>query len=229
MSASASKRGTPMDKIAIPTNAKRCVVQVRHSHSVQEGPNESRTLTTMGQILCAAVAPDYEELLKKLTERFGAPIFASSQYPRALLTAFLVTGANQIVMDERLNLDASVKKAPAPAGSPHPNLYAHWKDEGLGVPQMLQRLAADPSLFGNQPVNEGIQRMEDFVLNAFPESNLVIAFDHEPAISLYAAKCGMVAEKLGLTECQAMIFFLDAAGNVISIEKFESKATKGGD
>ena len=211
--------------ILIPNDAVRCVVRGRHSHSVQEGSNETRTLTAEGVKLCGDVKADYCELLDELAARFGVPRFACSEFPRSMLTCFLVTGASQITRDSHLNLEASVKKSPAPTGSPHADLYTHWKAEGLGIPEMLQRLAADPSLFGDQPVAKALENAADFVKHAFPEACLVVAFDHEPAISLYAAQCNAPTSYLGLEECQAFVFFLDAHGDVISVQKFTPVAT----
>ncbi|MBI2444166.1 MAG: hypothetical protein HYV42_02925 [Candidatus Magasanikbacteria bacterium] len=218
---------TKASEIQIPEDAVRCVVRGRHSHSVQDGPNETRTLTSSGAALCVAVRNEYAVLIGgSLMRQFGHQcMYACSEYPRSLLTTFLVTNAEQIVRDSRLNLDASVKKAPAPAGSKHPNLHAHWKAEGLSVSDMLRRLAADPSLFGPQPVARALANATDFVRNAFPEGRLVITFDHEPAISLYAAQVGAKPELLGLEECQAFLFFLDDGGNVISVQKFTPPAT----
>lgn len=211
-------------KFLIPEGTARIVIRGRHSHSVQEGPNETRTLTTEGVALCAAVRNEYHELFAELAVGFGNPLFACSEYPRSMITTFLVTGAEQITADQRLNLDASVKKAPDPKGC-HANLKKHWDAEGLTIPQMLQRLAADPSLFGNQPVEEALEHAKDFVLNAFPGNRLVVTFDHEPAIGLFAAQCGAAPEEFGLEECQANVFFLNAENKIIGVKKFTPTAT----
>lgn len=216
---------TDPKQIQIPENATRCVVRVRHSHSVQDGDNLSRTLTTEGLMLCMDVREEYLALIHgTLQKMFGTPRFACSNAAHAMITAYLVTLAEHITRDPRLDLEASVKKSPAPAGSTYPNLHAHWKAEGLTIGQMLQRLAANLSLFGNQPVTEAIEKAKDFVLHAF-KSQLVVTFDHEPAISLLAAQVGTDPNILGLEECQALIFFIDMEGVIIEVQKFAPAKT----
>lgn len=213
------ERLLPGGYMANRANATRCVIRVRHSLSVQEGPNEARTLTLQGVFLCRKVREKYLTLIMVFERQFGKAVFASSPFPRALLTAFLVTEAENIHIDDRLGLELSVKKAPAPPGSTHANLYDHWKSEGLTLSEMISRLADDLSLFGDQPVEMGLAKSEDFNKRAFPESNLIVAFGHEPGISLLAN--GFVKkEDLGLNECQAFVFFYDANGKCVGVEKF---------
>lgn len=212
-------------QIDVPESAVRCVVRVRHTHSVQEGENETRTITTEGKELCDAVQDVYAMLMEFLVGLFGPTIIACSTWPRALLTAYLVTRAPHIHQDPRLKLKASVKKSPAPEGSPHPNLYAHWQAEGLSLGQMMQQLAADPKIFGPQNVEPALADNVEFLKTGFGESKLVIAFDHEPMISLLAAKHDAPAELLGLEECQAFVFFLDKYDGVLPVQKFTPPAT----
>jgi hypothetical protein len=195
--------------------------------------HETRTLTEAGVKLCADVREEYMLLLMFLAEIFGLPACAASEFPRSLLTTFLITRAPQIHTDPRLTLDVSVKKAPTPEGSPHKNLYEHWKAAGFSLGEMMQRLAADVSLFGEQPVATGLMGAQNFIMSGYPDSRLVVTFDHEPMISLYAAERKLIpTSELGLDECQAMIFFLgkdpgedDRPMKVIGVQKFTPTAT----
>lgn len=211
--------------IEVPNGAVRAVVRWRHTYSVPEGSDETRTITLEGKELCEAVMSDYRALIGFLSPIFGEEIIACSYWPRAILTAFLITESPQIHTRKDLQSGASIKKSPAPAGSAHNNLYEHWKTEGTSLGEMLRRLAADPNLFGDQPVERALAMNETFLREAFPDCNLVVTFDHEPIISLLAAKHGAPAEMLGLEECQAMVFFLDRNRNVLSVQKFTSSAT----
>lgn len=210
-------------QITIPDNAVRCVVRGRHSHSVQDGPNETRTLTSEGVQLCQDVREDYAELVACLSEKFSSPTYFCSTFPRSLLTNFLVTSASQIITDARLTLEASVKKSPAPAGSSHSNMYAHLKAEGKTVGEILRYMAEDLSRFGNQPVGKALDNAADFAKN--PGTKFALTFDHEPAISLFASQMGAQADQLGLEECQAFVFFMDENDKVISVQKFCPVAT----
>lgn len=210
--------------IRIPENTRRVVVRVRHSKAPSNGTNETKTLTLKGVWLCQAVCDDYEKLISDLESVFGPATFACSELPRALLSCFLVTGAENIARDSRLNLLISVTKAPAPAGSQHANLYSHLKEK-MSVLEIIKMVAMDNTLLGNQPVQETMASNMEFTRNFADESNLVVTFDHEPAISVFAANAGLDANSLGLSECQACIFYLDSARKIVGVQKFMPTAT----
>lgn len=72
----------------------RVVVLIRHSASVQDGSDETRTLTEKGEMLAAACRPAYTELIKALEWEFsGTALYGTSFFPRAELTLFLATRA----------------------------------------------------------------------------------------------------------------------------------------
>lgn len=208
----------------IPEGTTRVVIRGRHAKSVQDGTNQTRTLTEKGAKLCAAVKDDYQSLIDYLISVFGPAVYACSEWPRSLLTTFLVTGAEHIVPDPRLTLKISVKKAPSP--DPKFTDYYEWaKEQGHSINRLLCDLNANPNLFGDQPVDEALADNVDFLKSFEFENNLVITFDHEPVISLTAVKFGAANEDLGLKECQAFIFYLAISGQIIGVEKFAPPAT----
>ncbi len=208
----------------IPEGTIRVVVRGRHAKSVQDGTNETRTLKESGVELCMAVRDEYQKLIDYLIAIFGPPAYASSMWPRSLITNFLITGSEQISQDSRLTLKISVKKAPSP--KPEFGNYYDWaKAQKMTIPDILKALVANPSLFGNQPVDDALFDNEDFIQSFSPENNLVVTFDHEPVISYTAAKYGASEDDIGLGECQAFIFYLNAKRKIIGVEKFVPAAT----
>lgn len=208
-------------RIEIPRDAERCVVLMRHSFSVQEGDDRTRTLTRDGVARCYQVVSDYSKLLGRLQTQYGGETeYVASGFPRSLLSCFLVTYATQISRDPRLNVDVYLKKAPAPEGSPHPNLRAHWEAEGLSKGEMLARAANDPKLFGNQPAKDMLRRMHAFITEQHGMARVVFAVGHEHNISLTAASYGVPADLLDLQECGAFIFFVAKWWRVVSVQKF---------
>lgn len=217
-----------MQMPTIPINATRVVVRARHSLAFQVGPNEARSLTPDGVELCRIVRRDYVKLIAKLEQQFGPAMYASSPLIRAVLSTCLITGAKNVHTDQRLAHEISIKKSPAPAGSSARNLYDHFAGMGYPIYRMIEQIARDPSLLGDQPYATALNDSTDFIRRPFDDadgSRLVFAFGHESIISLTASRFGASSMILGLKETQAVIFYLDDARNVIDLEVFKPECT----
>lgn len=201
------------NRIEIPENAERCVILARHSFSVQEGDDRERTLEPEGVALCIMVRSAYIPLMDFLIHALGPPAYVASTFPRSLLTNFLVTNARHITQDARLNVNVYLKKAPA------------LNEKPISKGEKLAQGAADTSLFGDQPAEDMLYRMQRFVSEQHGNARAVFAAGHEHNISLTAASYGVPADLLDLRELQAFVFFANKCG-IVSVQKFEPEATR---
>ncbi|MBI4262333.1 hypothetical protein HY624_02300 [Candidatus Uhrbacteria bacterium] len=183
---------------------------MRHSISVQEGDNDTRTLTHDGSELCSRVRGFYLGLLSELAIRFGEPEFWTSSFMRARLTAWEIFHPEQLHTSERLNIIAAM---PDVHGG---EWYAAGKAAGKTDQRLIRELIADPALQRDQPFSETMVRHHAFLRER--EARLTVAVGHEANISFAAA--GIIPhEQLGLLECEAVVFYLNAAKQIISAEK----------
>ncbi len=201
-----------MSIIPVPEGSSRCRILVRHSKSVQDGPQKTRTLTPEGILLARRIAPAYRGIFADLTESFGAPQFRYSGLIRAALTGWEICHPLQLAEDPRLTLAVSLKKIPG-------EWYATQKAAGRTVPEMIRAVAADLSLLAGQPIDQRLQEVEEFMVGrgADEEHRLVVGFAHEPEPGLLVATRGWLTEgEAGLNECEAYIIFTDENHKVLS-------------
>ena len=207
---------------ALPEGTARVRLLVRHTHSVQTGPQNTRTITKPGVELCERVKSFYHMLVNALCAQLDMdPSFVTfdhSPLPRALLTLWYAFGMpEQMSQSGKLMLYASLKKV---AG----NWYEARKAEGLSLPQILAAFIADPSLWEGQPFRENVQEYTEWV--HLGDHEVGVGVVHEPIASLAAAEQELPADQLGLNELQAYLFCLDAGGLITAVIKVLPEGTE---
>lgn len=220
-------------QIVIPEDAVRVTVLMRHSDSVQEGVDKQRTLKRpRGVELCNDIKPELDALTKFLSSQFGEPVFFHSGWPRSTLTLFLATGAEQIIEHTRLASKISSRDFPHLGEPEEPRfLGAHATAMGWTKQQTLAAMAATlrKHYHGDVMAIDDFHRVlldsRDFITGQYAALRHMMAVGHENAISLTAALAGAPDDQLGLKWCQAFVFFVDAEGAIIGVQKFTPTAT----
>ncbi|MFA6272364.1 MAG: hypothetical protein WC693_04670 [Patescibacteria group bacterium] len=205
----------------IPVGATRVSLLGRHSLSVQIGPNDSRTLSPKGIKLCHEVSDFYNRLVRELEIRFGgSAVCFRSEMARSFSTVWEILNPDHIICDPRLNLLASLKKIQGG------EWYRRRKIAGRSdVAIISDFLAADLSVGEDQPFGENALNYREWATELDNDTRVRITFAHEVACSLAAHPYLDSDVEPGLSECQAYLFCVDDAGNVLHVIKVTPPAT----
>jgi len=187
--------------INVPPNTTSACLTIRHSISVQEGDNTTRTLTPEGIELCHKVRPFYSLLTSELSERIGCKgtVYLCSEYPRSEATLWELFHPFQLVRLLLLSYDASLNSIKNGA-------WAAAR-EGMSDVELLQELLKErpqdlPEQFWQDALNVG------YVVQATTGQTLRVVVGHEFSLSMYAAHF-LPREVLGLEVCQAYLYLMD--------------------
>lgn len=197
-----------------PTNATKCVLWIRHSESVQEGDNRTRTLTPEGVRLCALVAAYYKIFVRNLAEVFGPPEYAVSEMARAFATCWELFHPSHIKVDPRLNLIVSLKKING--GAWIKERTAQGKADAEIIREAAENLEG---LFADQLLDVALSNAAAVATGKLTTDKFTVAVGHEPCISFFAGSARLPTDQLGLDECQAIVFFTDDEDNIVGMEK----------
>jgi hypothetical protein len=197
-------------------NPASCYVLIRHSNSVPDGSNQTRTLTRAGIELCHHVSLAYSRLVSALKEEFGDPVYQHSELPRTFATGWEIFHPGQFHVQRLLTLRVGLKAIQG----------GQWlqiqKAEGRSLAEILTTVHHYPKLLRDQPYDDAMDRMDSFFRQAlFDPHRLFVGIGHEPEPSLWLLKNGQIPEEeIGLSECQAYILVRDQRGMVLGAIKF---------
>lgn len=210
-------------KFVLPGGFDRVVLMIRHSVAVKTGNDLNKTLSPEGVALCHEVKQFYMDLAMQIMNKMGvSPAFCCSPFPRSFVTAWEMFGAANINIEECLKVRASLL-----------TIYeGKWaaarKAEKMNEPQMIRAFLADPSLMTGDFVayNASYTKFVEGLSYGTGESRsakFVVAVGHEAGISM-AANGFLLADQLGLDNCEAILFYV-AGGTIVSAEKIVPEKT----
>ncbi|MFA6272370.1 MAG: hypothetical protein WC693_04700 [Patescibacteria group bacterium] len=202
---------------AIPDGTTRVSLLGRHSLSVQDGPNDTRALSPKGIELCHEVRGFYAHLVLNL-ELIGNASYYYSQMARSLITIREILLPRNFILDERLNLLASLKKIQGGAW------FKAQKDTGHSDVEIIRAFLTDSSIGAGQPFKQNAANYLAWATEPYGH-RLRVAFAHEVACSLAAHPYLDSDVEPGLSECQAYLFCVDDSGNVLRVIKVTPPAT----
>lgn len=194
----------------VPNGAASATLFIRHTHSVQAGPQERRTITSAGIELCRLASLFYIGLVRQLEERFGTQaVYYASPFIRSELTLWEIFHPEvRPIIDERLGFKASLKDLQSGEF-----MKAH---KGQSVHEIYADFVA---IAGNDPAfkNDALR-----YLNFVQDTSVAVKVGcaHETSISNAARLFDLLPmEQLGLEECEGVIFFCSPDGHVIGAQK----------
>ncbi|MFA6524771.1 MAG: hypothetical protein WCT33_00710 [Patescibacteria group bacterium] len=208
----------------IPDGTTRISLLGRHSLSVQDGPNETRTLSADGIQLCNEVSGFYTQLvheLEVLTSSSEAAFYCSDM-ARSFATIQEIFHPDSIYQDDRLNLLASLKKIDGGAW------FKEQKDAGCSEREIISNfiVLTDPSVGADQPFELNARNYLHWA--AEPSGpRLRVAFAHEVACTMAAYPYFFFGEQWpGLKECESYMFCMNDWGHILRMIKVTPPATQ---